>query len=67
MRNRTRTSRTITVRPTKPRNLVVHAVVQAVVQRLGTLLGSRHDGDQRTRERLARMDLDQRVREIGEW
>lgn len=63
MRNRTRTSRTITVRPTKPRNLVV----QAVVQRLGTLLGSRHDGDQRTRERLARMDLDQRVREIGEW
>lgn len=63
MRNRTRTSRTITVRPTKPRNLVV----QAVVQRLGTLLGSRHDGDQRTGERLARMDLDQRVREIGEW
>lgn len=63
MRNRTRTSRTITVRPSKPRNLVM----QAVVQRLGTLLGSRRDGDQRTRERLARMDLDQRVREIGEW
>lgn len=63
MRNRTRTSRTITVRPTKPRNLVV----QAVVRRLGTLLGQRHTGDRRARERLARMDLDQRVREIGEW
>ncbi|MFT3778352.1 MAG: short-chain dehydrogenase [Ottowia sp.] len=55
--------RTITVPPVRPRN----PVVLAVMQRLGSLPGRRCAEETRTRERLARMDPDQRVREIGEW
>lgn len=63
MRNRKNTSsKAAPVRAVKLRN----PVVLAVVQRLGTMLGSRHD-DRRVWKRLQRMDLDQRVREIGEW
>jgi hypothetical protein len=63
MRHRNDQIRTITVPPVRPRN----PVVLAVVRRLGTLSGHRHAEEARARERLARMDLDQRVREIGEW
>jgi len=55
--------RTITVPPVRPRN----PLVLAVMQRLGSLPGRQHAEEARVRERLARMDLDQRVREIGEW
>ena len=51
------------VRPSKPRN----PVVQAVVQGFGTMTGKRHRDAERARERFERLDLDQRVREIGEW
>jgi len=63
MRRRTTPIRTIVVRPAKPRN----PVVLAVVQRLATFAGRRHAADLRARERFERMDLDQRVRELGEW
>ena len=63
MRQRTPTVRATTMPPAKPRN----RVVLAVVQRLGTLAGRRHDPERRQRDRLERMDLDQRVRECGEW
>ncbi|MES2187058.1 MAG: short-chain dehydrogenase [Pseudomonadota bacterium] len=62
MRLRTTPIRTVAVPPAKPRN----PVVLAVVQRLGTLAGHRHE-DRKSCERLDRLDLDQRVREIGEW
>jgi hypothetical protein len=62
MRLRTSPNRTVAVPAAKPRN----PVVLAVVQRLGTLSGHRHE-DKKSRERLDRLDLDQRVREIGEW
>lgn len=52
-----------TVRTPKPRN----PVVQAVVQGFGTMTGKRHRDAERARERFERLDLDQRVREIGEW
>ena len=63
MRRRNTPIRTIVVRPAKPRN----PVVLAVVSRLGTLVGRRHTKTERARERFERMDLDQRVRELGEW
>ncbi|SDE51351.1 hypothetical protein SAMN05444679_12415 [Variovorax sp. CF079] len=63
MRRRTTPIRTIVVRPAKPRN----PVMLAVVQRLATFAGRRHAADLHARERLQRMDLDQRVRELGEW
>ncbi len=63
MRRRDTPIRTIVVQPAKPRNPVVLAVVKG----LGTLAGRRHAANRRARERFERMDLDQRVREIGEW
>jgi len=63
MRHRNDPIRTTTVPPVRPRN----PVVLAVVRRLGTLTGRRHPEKARAQKRLARMDLDQRVREIGEW
>jgi len=63
MRNRKNTpAKAVHVPAATPRN----PVVLAVVQRLGTMLGRRH-ADRRVWKRLQRMDLDQRVREIGEW
>lgn len=47
----------------KPRN----RVVQAVVHGFGTMTGQRHRDAQRARERFEKLDVDQRVREIGEW
>lgn len=63
MRQRNTPTRTIVVQPAKPRNPVLLAVVRG----LGTLAGRRHTARQRARQRFERMDLDQRVREIGEW
>lgn len=63
MRRRHTPIRTIVVQPAKPRNPVVLAVVKG----LATLAGHRHTANLRARERFERMDLDQRVREIGEW
>ena len=63
MRQRKNTLRATAVPPARPRN----PVVLAVVRRLGTLAGRRHDPERSRRERLDRMDLDQRVRECGEW
>ena len=63
MRHRNDPIRTITVPPVQPR----HPLVRAVVQRLQTLTDRRHAEEARARERLARMDLDQRVRHLGEW
>ena len=63
MRHNNDPIRTITVPPVRSRN----PVVLAVMQRLGSLPGRRHAEEARARERLARMDPDQRVREIGEW
>ncbi|MDM0081642.1 short-chain dehydrogenase [Variovorax sp. J31P179] len=50
--------RTIVVRPAKPRD----PLALAVARRLGALIFRRQAPD-----RLGRMDLDQRVRELGEW
>jgi len=47
----------------KPRNLVV----QAVIHGFGTMTGQRHRDAERARERFEKLDFDQRVREIGEW
>ena len=58
MRRRNTPIRTIAVRPAKPRD----PLALAVVRRLGGLIFRRHAPD-----RLDRLDLDQRVREVGEW
>lgn len=63
MRHRNDPIRTITLPPVRTRT----PVVLAVMQRLGSLPGRRHAEEARARERLARMDPDQRVREVGEW
>ena len=56
-------ARKLTLKQPKPRN----PVLLAVAQRLGTLAGSRHRAGARRRKQLDRLDLDQRVRETGEW
>ena len=47
----------------KPRNRVVQAIVRGI---LGTRTRVHAQGPRRSRD-LARLDLDQRVRETGEW
>ena len=63
MRRRTTPIRMIIVRPARPRN----PVMLAVVQRLVAFSSRRHAEDLRACERIEGMDLDQRVRELGEW
>jgi len=63
MRRRITPIRTIVVRPAQPRN----PVMLALAHRLATFAGRGRAADLRAHERLQRMDLDQRVREIGEW
>lgn len=58
MRRRNTPTRTIVVRPAKPSD----PLALAVARRLGAFIFRRHAPD-----RLGRMDLDQRVRELGEW
>ena len=58
MRRRNTPIRTIVVRPAKLRD----PLALAVARRLGGLIFRRPAPD-----RLDRMDLDQRVRELGEW
>lgn len=55
--------RAVRLRPSKPRN----RVVQAVVHGFGTMTGRRHRDAERAREHFEKLDIDQRVREIGEW
>ena len=47
----------------KPRNRVVQALVRGIA-RVGTRV---HSQGTRRRADLNRLDLDQRVREVGEW
>ena len=47
----------------KPRNRVVQALVRGIA-RVGTRV---HRPGERRRVNLDRLDLDQRVREVGEW
>lgn len=42
-------------------------VVQAVVRGVATFTGHRHRDNERALARFEQLDLDQRVREIGEW
>ena len=59
-----RTSKfTIAVPTAKPPN----PLILAVTKRLAHLGGGQHAIPQNRDEHLARMDLDQRVRELGEW
>ena len=59
-----RTSKfTIAVPTAKPRN----PFILAVTKRLAHLGGGQHATPKNRDEHLSRMDLDQRVREIGEW
>jgi hypothetical protein len=56
-------SRTAVRTSTKPRNPVLRAVIHG----LGTMTGQRHRDAERARARFEQLDIDQRVREIGEW
>lgn len=60
---RTRTFRTPAVRPSLPPAFVL----AAVLRRFMALLDSRASGGRLAREHPLAMDLDQRVRETGEW
>lgn len=60
---RTRTFRTPAVRPSLPAAFVL----AAVVRRFKELLDSRATRGRLAREHPLVMDLDQRVRETGEW
>ncbi len=59
-----RKNTSVTFRPSKPRNHIVRAIISGLISK-----GSgRHVRAQLKRKQaLDRMDLDQRVRESGEW
>lgn len=42
-------------------------VVQAFIERLGTITGRRRRDAERARQRFEGLEFDQRVRELGEW
>jgi hypothetical protein len=44
-----------------------HRVAQAIARSLGAMTGKRRRDAERARERFERLDVDQRVREMGEW
>ncbi|CAA2103239.1 short-chain dehydrogenase [Variovorax paradoxus] len=68
MRKRNTPIRMITVRPAQPRN----RMVVVLARRFGIAVGTSHAAENKTasmsREPLADgLDLDQRVRAVGEW
>jgi hypothetical protein len=55
--------KTITLRVPRPRN----PIVQALVRGIAGLAAGRHRDARKSHRRSNAKDLDQRVREIGEW
>ncbi|MET0312218.1 MAG: short-chain dehydrogenase [Burkholderiaceae bacterium] len=56
-------ARKLTLPAPKPRN----PVLAAVAKRLATMAGGRHRAGVRRKQQFERLELDQRVRESGEW
>ena len=50
-----------------PKPTARHAIAEALSRKLGTLVGTDRRREQLARQRLERLEPDQRLREVGEW
>lgn len=50
-----------------PKPTARHAIAEALSRKLGKLVGTDRRREQLARQRLERLEPDQRLREVGEW